>query len=279
VIRAPRPQRTGEPVIGYRCYRADGLGRLQSTTRGDLWTADVHEATCELASHPAPGRGCECGIHALGSLATARRYAERRWLLWPGLTTSTVIGAVRLQSGPGRPILAGELAASSGIRGGRRSLQYRAPYAELLALLDDGAAARRAGGRLGLPVLAERDAGGRPLFEAYAREHGVQLEAEAATPPDRRPPAAAGSATSPSAGGRPVAWVLALAVGLVLLATARLLGALGWAAARLAGRLAWWLSWWGLRVLWAALPWGLWLALVIPAALCCLRLAPPQRRR
>jgi hypothetical protein len=252
VIRAAAPQRTDTPVVAYRAFRWR-RGRLVSATRGDRWTAELHEATCRAAAgHPAPHPACHCGIHAFGSLATAERYGGRRWRLWPGLFTRTVIGAVLLYSGHGRPLIAGELTRSSGVLGfdGRRALQYRAPYGQLVALLADGAAAQQAAAAVGVPVLPKRDAAGRPAFERFAREHGTELEAE--TP-----------ATRSSASAAPVApWrvvkfirrrrgrvngglVVTLAAALIVLAAARL----SWLVLRPALRVAWWLAWWGLRLL------------------------------
>src|SRR5260221_5204623 len=64
VTRAAAPQRTDTPVVAYRAFRWR-RGRLVSATRGDRWTAELHEATCRVAaSHPAPHPACHCGIHA-----------------------------------------------------------------------------------------------------------------------------------------------------------------------------------------------------------------------
>lgn len=248
MILAPTPQRTDAPVVAYRVFRVRS-GRLTSATRGDVWTAALHEATCSAAKHPAPASGCHCGIHAFGSLATALRYSGRRWRMWPGLTTSTVIGAVLLWSGPGRPIVGGELARSSGVRTSRRALQYRAPYGQLVALLDSPAA-RRAGARLGVPVLPARDAAGRPAFEHRAREHGTELEAQLADAAAATAPASSNplvNAIARQRGAWHVALVLGLALGLALLTAARL----SWLVLRPTLRVAWWLAWWGGRLGWA----------------------------
>jgi hypothetical protein len=248
VILAPTPQRTDAPVVAYRVFRVRTGGKLTSATRGDLWTTKLHEATCAEANHPAPQFGCHCGIHAFGSLATAERYSGRRWLKWPGLTSSTVIGAVLLYSAPGRPIVGGELARRSGVRTGRGALQYRAPYGQLVALLDSPAA-RRAGERLGVPVLPKRDAAGRPAFERFAREHGTELEAQ---PPDAAPTRSPTPATfHPLVNairrqrGR---WHVALVVGLALALAVLVAGRLSWLVARPTLRVAWWLAWWGGRL-------------------------------
>jgi hypothetical protein len=262
VIKAPTPQRTDTAVVAYRVFRVRAGAKLTSATHADVWTADLHEATCSLGQpHQAPHFGCHCGIHAFGSLATAERYSTRRWRLWPGLSSSTVIGAVLLWSGPSRPIVGGELAASSRVRTGRRPLQYRAPYAQLIALMDDGETSRRVAGRLAVPALPKLDAAGRPAFERFVREHGTELEAVAETAPRRPTPAA--PAMRPAADQRPgilsslagaiarqrgrrrhAPLVVGLALGLVLLAAGRL----SWLVLRPTLRASWWLTWWGLRV-------------------------------
>jgi hypothetical protein len=286
VIKAPPPQRADTPVGAYRVFRVHG-GKLTSATHGDEWTADLHEATCGLGQgHQAPHFGCHCGIHAFGSLATAEAYSRRRWRLWPGLSSSTVIGAVLLWSGPSRPIVGGELSSRSRVRTGRRPLQYRAPYAQLIALVDDGETARRVAARLAVPAIPKLDAAGRPAFERFVREHGTELEAVAETAAPQRPtPAAppmrpvadqrrpgflsslAGTIARQRGRRRHAPLVAGLAVGLVLLVAARL----SWLVLRPTLRASWWLTWWGLRVGWALF------VFVLLVAISFLGLVPEQR--
>jgi hypothetical protein len=264
-VIAANPQRTAAPVVSYRCFRWR-FGKLVSATTGDVWTAQLQQASCRWARHPAPQFDCTCGIHAFGSLATAERLARGRWWKWPGLFTGTVIGAVLLWSEQGRPLVAGELALRSGVRGWRPTLQYRAPCARLVALLDDGPAARRAAATLGVPALPRRDEAGRPVFERFAREHGEELEAPAA--------ASVRPAVSPLAatGAHPIvrriasqrgAWHGALVLGLALVLAVVAAVRLSWLVLKPALRVTWWLAWWSARLGWAVFVFVLLLALSI----------------
>jgi hypothetical protein len=205
---------TNAPIVGYRSWVADH-GRLRSATSDDYWAAGVNEARCgDDEPHRAPELACCCGIHVCDSHATALRYVERRQRWRPWLWgDELVVGAVLLWGAPGRPVIVGELRPD---RRGRTGLQYRAPYARILALAD-GPCAASAGHSLGVPVV-------RPDYlEAFAREvGGVQL----------RPPAAAAAAPRP----RP--------------ALRRRLGPLSLVALRGLGRLAWWLARWSVRIGW-----------------------------
>jgi hypothetical protein len=81
--------------------------------------------------------------------------------IWRSSSGRYVVGAVQLWGASGRPVIVSE-------RADGRGLQFRAPYARVVAL----AASRQAwevGARLGLPVVRPQG------LEVYAREFGEQL--------------------------------------------------------------------------------------------------------
>jgi hypothetical protein len=203
-------QRTEAPIVGYRCWVAD-RGRLRSATSDDVWPDGVLEARCgDHGSHEAPDPSCGCGIHVCDSPRTVQRYLERRQRWRPWLwRDELVVGAVQLWGSRGRPVIVGEVRTDWRGRGG---LQYRAPYARIIALADGPGRAAEIGRALGVPVVRD------DYLESYAREHGVQLH----------PPTPAGE------GGWP-------RHGIVALEVAGVAGPVVWHAVKLLCRLAWWL--------------------------------------
>ncbi len=82
-----------QPVSGWRYWRfATDAGRLISVSqRGFSWEPGaVLRARCVGGGHPAPDRGCSCGIHASADLASLREHAL---CLAPGVL---VVGEVAL---------------------------------------------------------------------------------------------------------------------------------------------------------------------------------------
>jgi hypothetical protein len=250
-------ERTSAPLVAFRAWRVTRRGRFNSLVAGEHWPASgIAEAGClqpapGMVSHQAPVGGCRCGLYAVDSLATLRRYL-RRHLRWrPRLLDDVVIGAVQLWGGRGRPVIVGELR-------GRPGLQFRAPFGRVLALAE-GPRARRAGELLGVPVVAA------DLLEAVGREYGgVQL----------RPPAATGRALQARSERSRVA-----AEGLARLTVIagrglRLARRHGWPLLRvlLWGllRLTWFLAVWTLRIAWAVLRVGLRLYLALLLLALCL---------
>jgi hypothetical protein len=181
----------------------------------------VVEARCAHPghlAHQAPAVRCSCGIYALDSLATVHRavrwFRQRHW----GLRGAVVFGAVQLWGGPGRPVVVGELA-------GRPGLQYRAPYARMVALADSGRAAK-VGEQLGIPVVRAEG------LELYAREFGEQLH----------PPPASGvtilAGRAARLGAR-LAWAGARWAAPLLLAGVRHAARLAWALTKWAAPHVW----------------------------------------
>jgi hypothetical protein len=219
------------PIVGYRCWVVE-RGRLRCATSKQYWPGGILEARCdENEPHAAPEITCRCGIHGCDSQATALRYRDhwRRWRPWLW-TEEVVIGAVQMWGAPGRPVIVGELYPD---RHGRTGLQYRAPYARIVALAKTPRA-ERIGQALAVPVVEKE------YLEAFAREvGGVQL----------RPPAGGGEGAAGPAASR----VRDAAAGFVqelaplswhtLLVLARGMWWLLWRVARV----AWWISW---RIVW-----------------------------
>jgi hypothetical protein len=260
----------GGPLVGYRCWVAE-RGRLRCATSDELWPGGIFEARCgDDAPHAAPEITCQCGIFGCDSHQTALRYRDhrRRWRPWLR-AQPVVVGAVQLWGGPGRPVIVGELRPD---RRGRTGLQYRAPYARIVALARSPHA-ERAGRALGVPVVESQ------YLEAFAREMGgVQLRPPAAGedapavrgPNERSPVAPAGARPGPLAvvrsvrsvrSARPVDALLAAGsareaaavlgrelpplLWLALCALARAAVLLLWTAARV----TWWITW---RAAWLA---------------------------
>jgi hypothetical protein len=100
------------PAVGWKVWRVDEQARLRSVLYGDPWPLDepVRAACRRLvhASHEAPARGCECGIHAGRELAAWDHYlavdAEARVfgrvLLWG----ATLEGAHGWRAAQARPV-------------------------------------------------------------------------------------------------------------------------------------------------------------------------------
>ncbi len=155
------------PIVGYRCWVVE-RGRLRCATSNEYWPGGILEARCgENEPHAAPEITCRCGIHGCDSHETALRYREQRHRWRPWLRAeNVVVGAVQMWGGPGRPVIVGELYRD---RRGRSGLQYRAPYARIVALAKSPQA-ERAARTLGVPVVEPQ------YLEAFAREvGGVQL--------------------------------------------------------------------------------------------------------
>lgn len=219
-------QRTSRPIVGYRCWVAH-RGRLRAAGWDDYWSSGVLEARCgEDHPHQAPDRDCTCGIYVCDSQETALRYSRwrHRWRPWLR-GEKLVFGAVQLWGGPGRPVIVGELYRD---RRGRSGLQYRAPYARIIALAD-GPHARRAGKALGVPVVHP------DYLEAFAREVG----GEQLRPPDATARALPGAAEN-----------VANALRRAAKTTGRQLGPVSWLSLRALARFAWWLLWWTVRIAW-----------------------------
>ena len=99
------------PAVGWKVWRVED-GVLRSVLYGDFWPVDEPvEAVCrrQLRSrHPAPSRGCECGIHAGRDLAAWDHYLAvgsegrvfGRVLLWG----STIQGAHGWRAAFARPV-------------------------------------------------------------------------------------------------------------------------------------------------------------------------------
>lgn len=70
------------PVIGWRTWLVDDSGpeaRLSSVVRDSAWPVGepiLAACTWGSISHPPPGRGCRCGIHAARDVAEAAFHAE-----------------------------------------------------------------------------------------------------------------------------------------------------------------------------------------------------------
>jgi hypothetical protein len=70
-----------QPAVGWKIWRVEHAPErtsLRSVLYGDLWPAEQPlEATCRRvlrSTHPAPCRGCECGIHAGHELSAWEHY-------------------------------------------------------------------------------------------------------------------------------------------------------------------------------------------------------------
>jgi hypothetical protein len=85
------------PIIGYRAWRPGPRGTLRSLTGGDHWGPGVRTAYCDRqmragqAPHSAPDRRCDCGVHAVSSIALVRR-AVARVLLPQRIVYAIVVG-------------------------------------------------------------------------------------------------------------------------------------------------------------------------------------------
>ncbi len=210
-------QRTSAPIVGYRCWVAH-RGRLRSATAEDYWPAGVLEARCgDGQPHLAPEATCRCGIHVCYSHETALRYH---------------VGELRRD------------------RRGRSGLQYRAPYARIVALARSPHA-ERAGRALGVPVVDPA------YLEAFAREvGGIQLRSSPAdhtVAAEGRPPTPA-----PPAQGR--------------------LGPACWLVLTSLARVTWWLLKWSLRIAWWLTRRIVWTTVLVLVAVVGHALEQPQRR-
>jgi hypothetical protein len=252
---------TQGPIVGYRCWVAD-RGRLRSATSNEYWPGGILEARCgEKEPHAAPEITCRCGIYVCDSHQTALRYQRQRYRWRPWLRTEeVVVGAVQLWGGPGRPVIVGELKPD---RTGRTGLQYRAPYARIVALAKSPHA-EQAARTLGVPVVAAE------YLEAYAREvGGGQL----------RPPLEGGAEKAPAAG--PARGVVAVLADRSAATLRRELGPLSWQLLCTAARGTWWLLWRLARVTWW-ISWRIaWLAVLALVAVVgqVLEQTAPRRSR
>ena len=249
------------PIVGYRCWVAD-RGRLRSATSNEYWPGGILEARCgENEPHAAPEITCRCGIYVCDSHQTALRYQNerRRWRPWLR-SQEVVVGAVQLWGGPGRPVIVGELEPD---RQGRTGLQYRAPYARIVALARSPQA-EVAARRLGVPVVSAE------YLEAYAREvGGGQL----------RPPVEGG--VEKGATGSPAHASAAILADRTATTLRRELGPLSWQVLCTVARATWWLLWRLARVTWW-ISWRIaWLAALALVAVVgqVLEQAAPRRTR
>lgn len=172
-------QRTEAPVIGYRWWRVTLFGNLRAAGPSVRWpnSSGVMEALCaHERHHRAPAADCSCGIAACNDLETARRLLRHwhRWLPWTRLQRH-VLGAVLVWGDTGRPVIVGEVRPDLY---GRAGLQFRAPFARIVAL-SGGRRVARLARKLGVPIVRRAD-----YLEAVAREisGGVQLKAAHGSP-------------------------------------------------------------------------------------------------
>ena len=162
--------RVTAPLVAYRVWNVQG-GRLESVTNVGwygVWNGSVAEAYCFSSSlgppHEAPAKRCRCGIYAVDSLRTALSLFPNTLRSGVGPRDSgSVVGAVQLWGAPARPVVVGEVSD-------RWGLQYRAPFARVIALAaDEQGLSARVGETLGVPVVPPQ------TLEWYAREYGEQL--------------------------------------------------------------------------------------------------------
>jgi len=257
---APRLE---HPLRAYRAFREAG-GDLYSLTSGtyaiERWpVTGIVDAVCNQTvagqvPHLAPVLECECGVHAVDSLATleeAVRVARRGW----GVKGDIVLAAVLLWSVPGRNVIVKELT-----KGG---YEFRAPRMQIVALADSPAARRVAGRHPNVWVMPP---GG---LESYAREHGTQrimapagasrpsaVVAPRVTPTTSEPqgPSLVERLVRRACARRPWVGTVILAVLRGLWATLRLVATALWKVMRAVGvGLAWFLPRAGRSLVWAAM--------------------------
>ena len=126
------PDLTAE-VLGFRGWKVAPSGLLMSAGVSDGWLPGQNDAACSRGLHPAPEKGCGCGLYAHYSLEDLSKSVH-----W-GDDSGTIVGAV---AGWGRVILHPD--------------GWRAQYAHVLALFRQGPAAalERAAVVYGVPIVA-----------------------------------------------------------------------------------------------------------------------------
>jgi len=75
-------------IVGLRTFRVDDAGTLLPLYSPGAWYDGPNEAVCDppvgthrRAAHAVPGRGCECGFYAYGSLEAASAQRQCRYVL------------------------------------------------------------------------------------------------------------------------------------------------------------------------------------------------------
>jgi hypothetical protein len=128
-----QPPDLSAEVLGFRGWKVAPSGLLMSAGVSDGWLPGENYAACSRGLHPAPQKGCGCGLYAHYSLEDLSNSVN-----W-GDESGTIVGAV---SGWGRVILHPD--------------GWRAQYARVLALFRQGPAAalERAEQVYNVPVVA-----------------------------------------------------------------------------------------------------------------------------
>jgi hypothetical protein len=126
------PDLTAE-VLGFRGWKVAPSGLLMSAGVSDGWLPGENVAACSRGLHPAPAKGCGCGLYAHYTLEDLSKSVN-----W-GDQSGVIVGAV---SGWGRVILHPD--------------GWRAESAHILALFRQGPAAalERAAKVYSVPVVA-----------------------------------------------------------------------------------------------------------------------------
>jgi hypothetical protein len=164
-------KKAAAPLVGYRVWnvRNRRLESVSSVGWYGVWNGAVAEAYCFNTAgmappHDAPVKRCRCGIYAVDSMRTALgMYPNTLRSGVLGQRDGCVVGAVQLWGSGDRAVVVGEISD-------RWGLQYRAPFARVIALAaDEYGLAASVGESLGIPVVPPQ------TIEWYAREHGEQL--------------------------------------------------------------------------------------------------------
>lgn len=126
------PDLTAE-VLGFRGWKVAPSGLLMSAGVSDGWLPGENVAACSRGLHPAPAKGCGCGLYAHYTLEDLSKSVN-----W-GDQSGTIVGAV---SGWGRVVLHPD--------------GWRAEKAHIIALFRQGPAAAldRAAAVYKVPVVA-----------------------------------------------------------------------------------------------------------------------------
>lgn len=152
-----QPPDLSAEVLGFRGWHAAPSGLLLSSGVSDGWLPGVNEAACGRGLHPAPQKGCGCGLYSHYTLEHLSRSVN--WQNQDGI----VVGAV---GGWGRVILHPD--------------GWRAQYAQVLALFRQGPAAAldRAAKLYNVPIVAGPLELDRLDLEAEPVQEAMKPEAE-----------------------------------------------------------------------------------------------------